>query len=212
MSKMIMNKTIKKVSLSIVSAAALLTSSLALAEPQVGQPAPDFDVVDSQGNAVSLSSLKGKTVVMEWTNHDCPFVKKHYESGNMQALQKSATSDDVVWVSVISSGEGKQGNVSADQANSLTEQRGAAPTHVVLDPSGDLGRAYAARTTPHMFVINETSELVYMGGIDDVPSADKADIEGANNYVSAALANLKNNEAVATPTTRPYGCSVKYSS
>ena len=207
-----MNKAIKNLSLSVVSATALLVSSLSFAAPTVGQAAPDFEVLDTQGNSVSLSSLSGKTVVMEWTNHDCPYVRKHYESGNMQALQKSATSDEVVWVSVVSSGEGKQGYVNAEQANELTDQRGAAPTHVVLDPSGELGRTYAAKTTPHMFVINPVGELVYMGGIDSIPSADKADIDGATNYVSAALSDLKSNQAVSTPTSRPYGCSVKYSS
>jgi len=207
-----MKKAIKLMSLSIASSALMLAASLSMAAPTIGDKAPDFEVLDTQGNTISLSSLTGKTVVMEWTNHSCPYVKKHYESGNMQALQKAAVEDEVVWVSVVSSGEGKQGYVSAVQANELSDSRNASPTHVVLDPSGELGKKYAARTTPHMFVINSVGELAYMGGIDDVPSADKADVDGAKNYVTEALAELKAGNSVSTPTTRPYGCSVKYSS
>ena len=195
-----------------ISAGVLMAANLAFAAPEVGKTAPDFDLVDTQGNTVALSSLQGKTVVMEWTNHQCPFVKKHYESGNMQALQKEATADDVVWVSVISSAQGNQGHVDADQADALTAERDASPTHVLLDASGDLGRLYEARTTPHMFVINAEGQVAYMGGIDSIPSADKADIDGAENYVRTALGEIKSGQAVTTATTRPYGCSVKYDS
>ena len=195
-----------------ISAGVLMAANLAFAAPEVGKTAPDFDLVDTQGNTVALSSLQGKTVVMEWTNHQCPFVKKHYESGNMQALQKEAVADDVVWVSVISSAQGNQGYVDAEQADALTAERDASPTHVLLDASGDLGRLYDARTTPHMFVINAEGQVAYMGGIDDVPSADKADIDGAENYVRTALGEIKSGQAVTTATTRPYGCSVKYDS
>ena len=198
--------------LSVSTAGVLMAANLAFAAPEVGKAAPDFEVIDTQGNTVALSSLQGKTVVMEWTNHQCPFVKKHYESGNMQALQKEAVADDIVWVSVISSAEGNQGYVDAEQANSLTAERDASPTHVLLDPSGDLGRQYEARTTPHMFVINAEGQVAYMGGIDDIPSADKADIDGAENYVRTALSEIKSGQAVTTATTRPYGCSVKYDS
>ena len=195
-----------------ISAGVLMAANLAFAAPEVGKTAPDFDLVDTQGNTVALSSLQGKTVVMEWTNHQCPFVKKHYESGNMQALQKEATADDVVWVSVISSAQGNQGHVDAEQADALTAERDASPTHVLLDESGDLGRLYEARTTPHMFVINAEGQVAYMGGIDSIPSADKADIDGAENYVRTALGEIKSGQAVTTATTRPYGCSVKYDS
>jgi len=195
-----------------ISAGVLMAANLAFAAPEVGKTAPDFDLVDTQGNTVALSSLQGKTVVMEWTNHQCPFVKKHYESGNMQALQKEATADDVVWVSVISSAQGNQGHVDAEQADALTAERDASPTHVLLDASGDLGRLYEARTTPHMFVINAEGQVAYMGGIDSIPSADKADIDGAENYVRTALGEIKSGQAVTTATTRPYGCSVKYDS
>lgn len=195
-----------------LTAIALLTVVGPLfAAPEVGKPAPDFTMVDTMGKEVSLTELRGKTVVLEWTNHGCPYVRKHYESDNMQALQKEATADEVVWVSVISSAPGKQGYVSADEGNSLSTERGAAPSHLLLDPEGTLGRDYDARTTPHMYVINPAGELVYMGGIDDKPTADKADIDGAQNHVRSALGDLKKGQPVATPTSRPYGCSVKYS-
>lgn len=205
-----MKKTIKMLTVSLVSVTALLTFNMVHATPTVGQPAPDFEVVNSNDKLVSLSSLHGKTVVMEWTNDQCPYVKKHYQSGNMQALQKEATSDGVVWLSVVSSGEGYQGHVDGEQANALSAKRNASPSHVLLDPSGDLGRLYGARTTPHMFVVNADGILAYMGGIDDKPTADKADIDGAENYVRSALAEIKAGLDVSTPTSRPYGCGVKY--
>lgn len=207
-----MKKVTKFMNCAIASIAMLVATNIAFAKPEVGQTAPDFKITDTKGNAVELSSLKGKTVVLEWTNHDCPFVRKHYGSENMQTLQKEAASDDVVWVSVISSAEGKQGYVEAEKANSLTDERGAAPTHVLLDPNGDLGKLYDARTTPHMFVVNKEGNLAYMGGIDNIPSADKADIEAADNYVRTALTELKDGKVVTTATSRPYGCSVKYKS
>lgn len=183
---------------------------LALAAVGVGKPAPDFTGVDSNGQSHRLSDFKGKTVVLEWTNHDCPFVVKHYSTGNMQALQREATADGIVWLSVISSAPGKQGHVSPEQANELTASREAAPTAVILDSSGDIGRSYGAKTTPHMYVIDASGTLVYMGGIDDRPSSRKSDIEGANNYVRTALNELAAGKPVSDASTRPYGCSVKY--
>jgi peroxiredoxin len=182
----------------------------AFAKPEVGKPAPDFVGIDSKGNEVSLAGLRGKTVVLEWTNHDCPYVRKHYGAGNMQKLQAEAAKDRVVWISVISSAEGEQGHVSPAQADELSASRKASPAHVVLDPKGTIGRAYDARTTPHMYVIDAKGTLVFMGGIDDRPTADKADIEGATNYVRLALDAVKKGEPVATPIARPYGCSIKY--
>ncbi len=179
---------------------------------RIDEPAPEFTGVDTYGETHSLSDFKGNIVVLEWTNHDCPFVGKHYGSDNMQQLQAEATDQDVVWLSIISSAPGQQGYVESDEANDLTESRGASPTAVILDPEGEIGRLYSARTTPHMYVIDQEGLLRYMGGIDDRPSADKADIEGATNYVQAALANLQAGEAVETPVSQPYGCSVKYSS
>lgn len=178
--------------------------------PKVGQPAPDFTGVDSNGKTHKLSDFKGKIVVLEWTNNDCPFVKKHYESNNMQQLQKEMTAEDVVWLSIISSGENKQGYVSAAEANELSTNRGAQPTAVILDPSGEIGKLYSARTTPHMFVIDKEGVLQYMGAIDDNPSSNKADAKTANNYVKDAVNSLMNNQPVKTAVTQPYGCSVKY--
>ena len=176
----------------------------------VGQPAPDFTGVDSNGNQHALSQYKGKTVVLEWTNHDCPYVKKHYNSGNMQTLQKQATADGVVWLSIISSRPGKQGHVSGGKANDLTRSRNAAPTAVILDETSAIGRLYGAKTTPHMYIVDKTGQLVYMGGIDSIPSSDEADIAGAKNYVRAALDAMTAGKTIEDSITRPYGCSVKY--
>lgn len=191
-------------------AVTLLFSASLMARPEVGLPAPDFRAVDTAGNEHSLADFAGKTLVLEWTNHDCPFVKKHYGSGNMQALQKRYTADDVMWLTVISSAPGKQGHVSAAEADRLTETRGAAPTAVLLDPEGTMGRAYDARVTPHMYVIDAEGTLVYMGGIDSIPSADPADIPGAVPYVVNALDAVLSGKPVPDPVTRAYGCTVKY--
>jgi peroxiredoxin len=182
----------------------------ASAAVNVGKPAPDFSGIDSNGNKQALSQYTGKTVVLEWTNHDCPYVKKHYNSGNMQQLQKYATSDGIVWLSIISSKPGKQGHVSGKQANALTQSRNAAPTAVILDETSAIGRLYGAKTTPHMYIVDKTGQLVYMGGIDNIPSKDEDDIAGAKNYVRAALDNIAAGKPVADSITRPYGCSVKY--
>jgi peroxiredoxin len=182
----------------------------ALAAPEVGQPAPAFSGTDTKGKTWSLADLKGQPVILEWTNHDCPYVKKHYGAGNMQALQREAADAGYVWLSVISSAPGKQGHVSPTQADELTESRSAAPRAVLLDEGGEIGRAYEAKTTPHMFVIDADGILVYMGGIDDRPTTDPADIDGADNYVRMAMADLAAGTPVRSPVTRPYGCSVKY--
>jgi peroxiredoxin len=193
----------------VVLAAALLAGG-AQADPQVGQPAPAFSIADTGGKTWTLKDLAGRTAVLEWTNHDCPYVRKHYGAGNMQALQKEATGQGVLWLSVISSAPGKQGHVGAAEADALTKSRGAAPTAVLLDETGAMGRAYAARTTPHMYLIGPDGVLRYMGGIDDRATADPADIPGAKPYVRAALADLAGGRPVAEAVTRPYGCSVKY--
>lgn len=182
------------------------------AAPQVGQPAPAFTATDTNGQTHSLSDFRGKTVVLEWTNHGCPYVKKHYETGNMQALQRDATGDGIVWLSVISSAPGTQGHVSPAQADELTRSRDAAPTAVLVDPEGKVGKAYDARTTPHMYVINPEGTLMYMGAIDDRPTARHADIEGARNYVREALAAMEEGADIPEQVTRAYGCSVKYGS
>jgi hypothetical protein len=179
---------------------------------QVGQPAPAFSAKDTNGKTVSLAELKGKTVVLEWSNHECPFVKKHYTGNNMQTLQKKWTGQDVVWLTVISSPVGEQGYVDAAQANKLTTERGAAPSAVLLDPKSQIARAYGATVTPHMYVIDKTGKLAYAGGIDDKPSARIDDLKGAKNFVDSALTELAQGKAVSTTTARPYGCTVKYAS
>ena len=195
------------------SAAALtLAAGPALAAPAIGQPAPPFTIKDGAGQTRSLSEFKGKTVVLEWTNTGCPYVQKHYESGNMQGLQKGATKDGVVWLTLISSAPGKQGYVSPAEAKTWKATTGAGSTAVLLDPTGQVGHAYEAKTTPHMYVVNPAGTLVYMGGIDDKPTADPASLKGATNYVAAALSDLKAGRPVAKAVSRPYGCTIKYGS
>ncbi len=184
--------------------------SLAWAEPQIGAPAPAFSGADSNGKTIALKDFKGAVVVLEWTNNKCPYVSKYYGSGAMQALQKDATAQNVVWISIISSAPGEQGHLNGQQADALTHSRGAKPAHVVLDPGGSIGRAYDAKTTPHMFVIDKTGSLVYRGAIDDKPTTRTADIPGATNYVRLALSELGQGKPLSTPETVPYGCSVKY--
>lgn len=188
----------------------LIAAAQALSAPQVGREAPGFAGTDSDGKTFALADYRGKTVILEWTNHDCPFVARHYGLGNMQALQKEATADGVVWLSVISSAPGEQGYVTGKEANRLTRSRGAAPTRVVLDPDGTIGRRYGAVTTPHMYVIDPSGTLAYMGGIDDDPTAWGDLKPDTRNFVRLALADLKAGRDVGQPVTRPYGCSVKY--
>ena len=186
-------------------------AALAAVQAKVGEPAPLFTAPATNGTPVSLASYKGKIVVLEWTNHECPYVRKHYETGNMQALQREATGQAVVWLTLISSAKGEQGYVTAAQADELTASRKAAPTAVLLDEPGVVGRMYGATNTPHMYVVDRTGMLVYAGAIDDKPSPDPNDIPGATNYVAACLDASMAGKAVATKTTVPYGCGVKYS-
>lgn len=182
----------------------------AFAEPKTGEPAPAFTVTDIAGKEVSLDALQGKVVVLEWSNFGCPFVKKHYGAGNIQALQKAATKDGIVWLSIFSSAKGKEGYMTEKDAAAEIKKHDAAPTHTILDPEGTLGRLYGAKTTPHFFIVDTDGTLVYQGAIDDTPTADPADIKTARNYVTEALAALKAGKSVAEGTTKPYGCSVKY--
>jgi len=190
--------------------ASMFLAASASASPTVGQLAPVFSAVDSNGATRSLAQFKGKTVVLEWTNNGCPYTRKHYESGNMQRLQQEATASGVVWLSVISSAPGKEGYVTGSEANDLTASRFAHPSAVLLDPTGVVGRAYEAQTTPHMFVIDKAGVLRYMGAIDDHPVASPASLAGARNYVREALGALAAGKPVAVASTEPYGCSVKY--
>jgi peroxiredoxin len=180
--------------------------------PLIGKPAPAFEAVDADGKTRSLTEFRGKTVVLEWTNNGCPYVRKHYDAGNMQALQAAAARDGVVWLSIVSSAPGMQGYFTPAAAKAWKVKEKARAASVLLDPSGVVGRLYDARTTPHMYVIDRAGTLVYMGGIDDRPSADPASLKGAKNYVAAALADVKAGRPVAQAATRPYGCSVKYGS
>jgi hypothetical protein len=180
------------------------------AAPQIGQPAPDFTGTDSKGNPVRLSQYRGKTVVLEWTNADCPFTRKHYTSGNMQGVQALAQKNGVIWLTVVSSAPGKQGYVNGPAADALTQSRGAVPTAVLLDPSGTLGRMYDAKTTPHMFVIDKNGALQYMGGIDSIATTDISDIPHAEPYLKEAMLAVAQGGPVAHPVTKPYGCSIKY--
>jgi peroxiredoxin len=177
---------------------------------RVGETAPDFTATDSNGQTHTLSAYRGKFVVLEWHNRECPYTHKQYASGNMEQLQKKWTARGVQWFTVISSAPGKQGYVTADEENAYVQQVHAAPTAVLLDPEGKLGRLYEAKTTPHMFVIDPNGKLIYDGAIDDKPTTDVSDIAGAHNYVDAALTAAMAGQAVQVAVTRPYGCSVKY--
>lgn len=182
----------------------------AMAMPEVGKPAPAFSAQDMNGKTVQLSDYAGKVVVLEWTNHECPFVKKFYGASKMQDMQKAAVADGVVWLSINSSAAGKQGHVTAADAQEVTKTRAWAGTAYLLDDAGIIGKAYGAKTTPHMFVINKDGVVAYMGAIDSKESTDAADIAGATNYVEAALKSLKDGKPVETASTRAYGCGVKY--
>jgi hypothetical protein len=190
--------------------AASMVAAPALAEPQVGKAAPNFKLNDVNGRVVSLSDFRGKTVVLEWNNPDCPFVKKHYGSGNMQKTQAAATKDGVVWLSINSSAEGKQGHMDGAKAKAVIAAQKAQPTAYLLDPKGVVGTGYGAKTTPHIYIVDPKGTLVYNGGIDDKPTPNPADINGARNHVLAALSELKAGKAVSVPESRPYGCNVKY--
>lgn len=193
-------------------AAASAIAAPAAAAPMLGQPAPAFQAVDASGKTRALSEFRGKTVVLEWTNNGCPYVQKHYNAGAMQGLQAQAAKDGMVWLTVISSAPGMQGHLTGPQAKAWKAEAKAASTDILLDPQGTVGRAYDAKTTPHMYIVDKAGKLVYMGGIDDKASSDPATLKGAVNYVAAALADVKAGRPVAQAATRPYGCSVKYGS
>ena len=183
---------------------------LAVPAPQAGQQAPDFTATDSNGHAQKLSDYRGKVVVLEWTNSGCPFTKKHYDGGNMQKLQKEWTGKGVVWLTVLSSAPGKQGYKTPAEENDYLKQVGASPTAALMDPEGQLGHLYGAKTTPHIFIVDPSGKLIYDGAIDNKPTTDQEDIAGADNYVSDALTVAMSGKGVAKASTQPYGCSVKY--
>ena len=194
-----------------LAAVVLLFAALPVnAAVEIGAPAPEIEAVDTNGNPFKLSDHKGKVVVLEWTNHECPFVVKHYGSGNMQEAQKTASAQGVEWVSIISSSPGRQGHVSADEANTIISDEGATVSAKILDESGAIGKAYDAKTTPHMFVIDAEGNVAYAGAIDSNSSPNPKTIDAATNYVLAALDDLAAGNSVAVSQTQPYGCSVKY--
>lgn len=186
------------------------TGGVSLAEVQVGKQAPDFALTDTNGKTHHLSDYKGKYIVLEWYQPDCPFVRKHYNSGNMQALQKEYVGKGVVWLSIDSSAAGQEGNYPAAELNQIAVKGGAVRTALLLDGDGKVGHLYGAKTTPDMYIINPQGVLVYQGAIDDKPSTDLADVKTAKNYVKSALNAVMGGQTVATTSTRPYGCSVKY--
>ena len=196
----------------IAKSAVVLLSIIgtALAAPQTGQPAPEFTLTDSNGKSHKLSDFKGKFVVLEWLNHGCPFVIKHYGSGNMQKLQKEYTGKDVVWLSIASSAPGKQGNMSPEETNKTKEEKGSAASAVLLDADGTVGKLYDAKVTPELYVIDPEGVLIYMGAIDDVKSVDAADVADAKNYVKQALDEAMAGKAISEPVTTAYGCGIKY--
>lgn len=205
---------------SVILAAAFIAASPVAASPvaaspvaasaTVGAPAPGFVATDSNGKAVRLADLKGKTVVLEWTNSGCPFVRAHYDSGNMQATQARARAAGAVWLTVNSGAPGKQGHVDGAGANAEVATGKAQPTAYLLDAKGELGRRYGAKTTPHIFVIDAAGRLAYQGAINDRPTAEPADAMAGTNYALAAVSAVKAGKAPDPATTKPYGCSVKY--
>ncbi len=175
-----------------------------------GNPARDFKLRDTDNNVIQLAQYKGKTVVLEWHNPGCPFVKKHYGSGNMQGTQAAALAQGAVWLTINSGAPGKQGHMTGPQAAALVKEQGVRSTEYLLDPQGVVGKAYGAKTTPQIFIINPAGTIVYQGAIDDKPTAKVEDIAGARNHVKAALAEMKAGKPVSVAETKPYGCSVKY--
>ncbi|MFK7839448.1 MAG: redoxin domain-containing protein [Bdellovibrionales bacterium] len=196
--------------LAFAIAPAISPSSVNAAAPEVGKAAPDFETTDINGNPFKLSDHKGDIVVLEWTNAECPFVVKHYDTGNMQKVQEETIGKGVKWVSINSSGEGRQGHFSAEEAAKVLEDQGATVSAKILDPSGEIGKLYDAKTTPHMFVINADGNIAYAGAIDSNSSPSPKTVEGADNYILAAVDELVAGKEVTTAQTKPYGCSVKY--
>ena len=192
------------------SAAALVPGAAFANSPDIGKPAPLFTAVDSNGKTWSLADLKGKVVVIETTNHECPYVRKHYNASNMQDQQREAAAKGVVWLTSASSAKGEQGYVTAAEANQLTQSRNASPAAVLLDPQSKIARAYGATVTPHMYIIDASGVLVYKGGIDSIPSSSVSDIPKARQYVRVGLGELLAGKPVTDSSTRPYGCTLKY--
>ena len=199
--------------LTLLTAVAFAPAALAQTDQaEVGEPAPDFTLTDTDGDTHSLSDFEGQYVVLEWLNFECPFVGKHYGSGNMQQLQETYTEEGVAWLSIVSSAEDRQGYYPPEEMKRQKEKHNGDMTAILMDTSGEIGKTYGATVTPHMYIINPDGELVYRGGIDDKPTTDEADIEGATNYVDNALTAAMNGEEVDPKQAKPYGCTIKYAS
>jgi peroxiredoxin len=194
----------------LAAAFALFAADIHAQQARIGEQAPDFTLTDSNGETHSLSDFAGKIVVLEWVNNGCPFVAKHYDTGNMQDLQEELTDEGVVWLSVCSSAPGKQGHMSADAVNEWLDDQGSNATAYLIDEDGEVGKRYGAKTTPHMYVIDADGALAYAGAIDDQPSTDHETVVGAENHVANAVDALANGEEPETKVSKPYGCSVKY--
>lgn len=191
----------------------VMAAEIVLQNPKVNEQAPAFSGIDSYGNTINLSDFIGQPVILEWTNHECPYVAKHYDENNMQAVQERAKKEGFIWLSIISSTPGDQGHVKANKANKLTELRNAYPSHVLLDESGEIGMKYGAKTTPHMYMIDSEGILRYKGAIDDVGKGMQffsASLKDAINYVAIQLNDVKDNRQLEISSTVAYGCSVKY--
>ena len=201
---------IRRSAIALAFAAGLFAHAAAYATSEVGSPAPNFAGVDSNGKSHQLSDYRGKFVVLEWTNKDCPYTRKHYISGNMQALQKQWEAKGVVWLTILSSAEGQEGYMTGAEENAYMSKVHAEPTAAILDPEGKIGRGYEAKTTPHMFVIDPAGKLIYKGAIDDHPTTHPEDIKRSTNYVSKVLGEAMTGKPVSTPFSPAYGCGVKY--
>ena len=200
-------------SLLIMMSSSLMSAEIILQNPNVDEQAPSFSGINSYGKQINLSDFLGQPVILEWTNHECPYVAKHYSESNMQDVQKRAQDEGFIWLSIISSTPGDQGHVDKATANALTKSRNAYPTHVLLDESGEIGMKYGAKTTPHMYMIDSSGVLKYKGAIDDVGRGMKffsASLKDAVNYVATQLDDVKNNKLLTNSSTVAYGCSVKY--
>ncbi|WP_136162628.1 redoxin domain-containing protein [Sphingomonas flavalba] len=199
-----------RIGMSVAAVAAFMMAVPLAAQQTTGAPARDFKLTNANGQVVQLSNYRGKTVVLEWHNPGCPFVQKHYDAGNMQKTQAAAHRDGAVWLTINSGAPGKQGHMTGAAAKALIAKEKAQPTEYLIDERGVVGKTYAAKTTPHMYIIDGDGKLVYQGGIDDKPTTDKADIATARNHVLAALGEMKAGKAISVAESRPYGCAVKY--
>ncbi len=198
--------------INLMSVLVFLVGSQALAgdKARLNETAPEFSLQDNSGKSYSLSDYKGKYVILEWVNFGCPFVRKHYDSGNMQKLQETYTKKGVIWLSICSSADGKQGYYEGEELDEKIAEEGVNATAYLIDEDGAVGKMYGAKTTPHMYIISPEGKLVYVGGIDNRASTKVADIEGATNYVSTALDEAMSGKPITVQTSKPYGCSVKY--